>query len=228
MNIIDDQVGELEYSEFIQRTIATAVSNKSIIISNDVLEFYQLICTRALLLPHRSTPSRQKQDARKSSLTSLDDLSECPVLRAFIRRLDVDMRALFDSNSSASSINETKESRQDGCVYSCYDFFDPETALSLSKQYQQLDADRNGLLSKSELQDFGKKRAFLLILQPGRPQNGRNEPTHGLTSAFVEQVYYRAHTFDGELDFRGYVDFALTMMDTASTAALRVQFPLST
>lgn len=157
------------------------------------------------MLPHLVGGS-----SKSSELASLDQLADCAVFRAFVRLLDADVRSLFDSNVDAK-----------GGVYGCRGFFDPAVALNLHKQYLQLDADRNGLLSASELRDFGKKRAFLLLTGP-KTSAGAAEPTHDLTHAFVAQVFCHVPSFDGELDYRAYMDFALVIMDKSSTSALRV------
>jgi hypothetical protein len=197
-------VSEREYSEFIARTIQRAISSKTIDVPPDLAEYYQLICTRALVLPHLVGGSKT------SDFASVDQLADCAVLRAFVRFLDVDMRSLFDISFDGDG----------GSVYGCPGFFDPTVVLNLHKQYLQLDTDRNGLLSASELRDFGKKRAFLPPTGP-KAGSGAAEPTHDLTHAFVAQVFCHVPSFDGELDYRAYMDFALVMMDKSSVSALR-------
>lgn len=197
-------MSEREYSEFIARAIQHAVASKTVDVPPDLADYYQLICTRALVLPHLVGGSKSSE----LGLASVDQLADCTVLRAFVRFVDVDMRSLFDTSFDG------------GGVYGCPGFFDPAVVLNLHKQYLQLDTDRNGLLSASELRDFGKKRAFLPPTGP-KAGSGAAEPTHDLTHAFVAQVFCHVPSFDGELDYRAYMDFALAMMDKASVSALR-------
>lgn len=185
-----NKVSERDYASLIASSIRSAAATNLIDVAPDFIDYFELICTRALFLPHRQ-PSHKDG----SGVLALDDLIECPVLRAFVRFLDADMHAVFDHSEGSSR-------------------FHPMSVRNIHRQYLQLDADKSGLLSADELSDFGKKRAF----NPA----GR-EPTHDLTDAFVAQVFCQVPSFDGELDYKAYIDFALVMADKTSLAALRVR-----
>ena len=80
--------------------------------------------------------------------------------------------------------------------------FSPQFAMTCYRYYLQLDEDRNGLLSKAEL------------LQFGRPQMGFPIPVPAcaLTAVFIDRVFEECcQLFDGEMDYRTFLDFTLAM-----------------
>mmetsp|Transcript_42560 Transcript_42560/g.100151 ORF Transcript_42560/g.100151 Transcript_42560/m.100151 type:complete len:313 (+) Transcript_42560:319-1257(+) len=79
-------------------------------------------------------------------------------------------------------------------------WFSSHNALRVYSMYLRLDMDRNGLLSREELQHFG----------------GR-----GLTSVFVERVFQQCHTYDDEIDYKTFLDFVLAMENKQTPQSLR-------
>ncbi|KDO29580.1 hypothetical protein SPRG_05536 [Saprolegnia parasitica CBS 223.65] len=89
-----------------------------------------------------------------------------------------------------------------------------EAATKLHRQYLQLDTDKNGLLSKSEFLNYGRKKAFV--------SNDASRPTHELTRQFVDRVFEVVRTYDGELDYKSFLDLNLRIQDNASKGALQM------
>ncbi|KAF0700757.1 Aste57867_8710 [Aphanomyces stellatus] len=90
--------------------------------------------------------------------------------------------------------------------------FAHEAIRSLHHQYLQLDTNKNGMLSPDEVLAFGRKKAFA-----GPDQ----QPTHHLTRQFVERVFDELVTYDGEMDYKTFLDFNLYMRDHTSKHALQ-------
>ena len=79
-------------------------------------------------------------------------------------------------------------------------WFSATSAHRVYGQYLALDTDRNGMLSKSELMNYG---------------NGT------LTAAFVDRIFEEYHMFDGEMDYKSFLDFVLAMEYKKSPQALQ-------
>lgn len=97
----------------------------------EFLEYYQLICTRMLLLPHDSR--------KRPGVLFADDLLECEAFQDFFKLMDPNLCEHFDMASNR---------------------FHPNTIRNIHRQYVQLDKDKNGMLSAAEMQEYGKKKAF--------------------------------------------------------------------
>jgi serine/threonine-protein phosphatase 2A regulatory subunit B'' len=78
-------------------------------------------------------------------------------------------------------------------------WFSMQSSLKVYDQYLKLDLDRNGMLRKMEL-----------LRYPG-----------GLTSIFVDRVFEEYQTFEGEMDYKTFLDFVLAMENKKSTASLQ-------
>ncbi|EQC38818.1 hypothetical protein SDRG_03777 [Saprolegnia diclina VS20] len=89
-----------------------------------------------------------------------------------------------------------------------------EAATKLHRQYMQLDTDKNGLLSKTEFLNYGRKKAFV--------PNDSSRPTHELTRQFVDRVFEVVRTYDGELDYKSFLDLNLRIQDGVSKGALQM------
>ncbi|KAE8289639.1 Serine/threonine-protein phosphatase 2A regulatory subunit B'' subunit gamma [Larimichthys crocea] len=72
-------------------------------------------------------------------------------------------------------------------------------------QYLNLDKDHNGMLSKEELSRYG---------------------TATLTSVFLDRVFQECLTYDGEMDYKTYLDFVLALENRKEPAALQYIFKL--
>ncbi|BFZ07202.1 hypothetical protein BsWGS_10241 [Bradybaena similaris] len=82
-------------------------------------------------------------------------------------------------------------------------WFSAPSALRVYGQYLNLDKDRNGMLSKEELARYG---------------------TGTLTSVFLDRVFQECLTYEGEMDYKTYLDFVLAMENRRETQALRYLF----
>lgn len=69
-------------------------------------------------------------------------------------------------------------------------WFSAPSALSVYGHYLNLDKDHNGMLSKSELLMYG---------------------TGTLTSVFIDRIFEECLTYDGEMDYKTYLDFVLAL-----------------
>lgn len=67
-------------------------------------------------------------------------------------------------------------------------WFSPHKALAIYQKYLELDKDRDGMLSQEELQSYG-----------------------ALTHAFIQRVFECSHIFDGKMDYKSFLDFAIAM-----------------
>uniref|UniRef100_A0A5S6QQ72 Serine/threonine-protein phosphatase 2A regulatory subunit B'' subunit gamma n=1 Tax=Trichuris muris TaxID=70415 RepID=A0A5S6QQ72_TRIMR len=76
-------------------------------------------------------------------------------------------------------------------------------ATQLYGQFMNLDSDSNGMLSVEELMNYGSGT---------------------LTKEFVTRVFQESVTNDGEMDFRGFVDFSLAMSNKNDPAAVNYLF----
>ncbi|GMH91687.1 hypothetical protein TL16_g12124 [Triparma laevis f. inornata] len=95
-------------------------------------------------------------------------------------------------------------------------WFSSENSLRVYSQYLELDKDQNGLLSKTELQNYtGSER------QPVR-----------LTPAFIDRIFDEITTYQtstnpnekkgtGEMDYKTFLDFVLAMENKKSKEGLR-------
>ncbi|XP_051002191.1 serine/threonine-protein phosphatase 2A regulatory subunit B'' subunit gamma isoform X2 [Acomys russatus] len=72
-------------------------------------------------------------------------------------------------------------------------------------QYLNLDKDHNGMLSKEELSRYG---------------------TATMTSVFLDRVFQECLTYDGEMDYKTYLDFVLALENRKEPAALQYIFKL--
>ncbi|KAM4724315.1 serine/threonine-protein phosphatase 2A regulatory subunit B'' subunit gamma [Anableps anableps] len=84
-------------------------------------------------------------------------------------------------------------------------WFSAPSALRVYGQYLNLDKDHNGMLSKEELSRYG---------------------TATLTSVFLDRVFQECLTYDGEMDYKTYLDFVLALENRKEPAALQYIFKL--
>ncbi|XP_077996813.1 serine/threonine-protein phosphatase 2A regulatory subunit B'' subunit gamma-like [Glandiceps talaboti] len=84
-------------------------------------------------------------------------------------------------------------------------WFSAPSALRVYGQYLNLDKDHNGMLSKEELSRYG---------------------TGTLTDVFLERVFQECLTYDGEMDYKTYLDFVLALENRKEPQALQYIFKL--
>ncbi|KAG1697885.1 Serine/threonine-protein phosphatase 2A regulatory subunit B'' subunit gamma [Nymphon striatum] len=82
-------------------------------------------------------------------------------------------------------------------------WFSAPSALRVYGQYLNLDKDRNGMLSREELMRYG---------------------TGTLTSVFVDRVFQECLTYDGEMDYKTYLDVVLALENRKEPQALQYFF----
>lgn len=76
--------------------------------------------------------------------------------------------------------------------------------MKVYERYLKLDLDHNGLLKKSELQKY----------------------SWGLTNVFIDRVFEECQTFDGEMDYKTFLDFVLAMENKKTTQSLQYFFKI--
>jgi serine/threonine-protein phosphatase 2A regulatory subunit B'' len=84
-------------------------------------------------------------------------------------------------------------------------WFSAANALRVYSQYLKLDVDQNGMLSPAELAAY---RGGIL------------------TSACIGRIFAECHTYEGEIDFKGYLDVILALENRTSAASQRYLFRL--
>ncbi|CAN7937801.1 unnamed protein product [Ixodes hexagonus] len=82
-------------------------------------------------------------------------------------------------------------------------WFSAPSALKVYGDYLNLDRTRNGMLSKSELARYGK--GFL-------------------TRAFVDRVFQECQTYDGDIDYKTYLELVLALENRKEPQALQFFF----
>lgn len=84
-----------------------------------------------------------------------------------------------------------------------FNWFSAASALRVYDQYKTLDKNSNGMLSKKELASYG---------------------TATLTEIFIERVFQEFLTYDGEMDYKSYLEFVLALENKQECQALRYYF----
>jgi len=69
-------------------------------------------------------------------------------------------------------------------------WFSVHSAFKVYRSYLDLDKDQNGMLSPQELKGFG---------------------SGGLTEVFIQRVFEECQTYEGEMDYKTFLDFVLAM-----------------
>ena len=82
-------------------------------------------------------------------------------------------------------------------------WFSAPSALRVYGVYLNLDQDHNGMLSKSELLKYG---------------------TGTLTPAFIDRVFQECLTYEGEMDYKTYLDFVLALENRKEPQSLQYYF----
>jgi len=82
-------------------------------------------------------------------------------------------------------------------------WFSAPSALRIYGQYLNLDLDHNGMLSPSELARFG---------------------TGTLTKVTIQRIFQECLTYEGEMDYKTYLDFVLAMENKKEPQALQYLF----
>lgn len=82
-------------------------------------------------------------------------------------------------------------------------WFSAPSALSVYGHYLNLDRDHNGMLSREELAGYGSGT---------------------LTAVFLERVFAECHTYNGEMDYKTYLDFVLALENRAEAQSIHYLF----
>ncbi|CAI9730589.1 serine/threonine-protein phosphatase 2A regulatory subunit B subunit gamma isoform X1 [Octopus vulgaris] len=82
-------------------------------------------------------------------------------------------------------------------------WFSAPSALRVYGQYLNLDKDHNGMLSKEELSRYG---------------------TGTLTDVFLDRIFQECLTYDGEMDYKTYLDFVLALENRKEPQSLQYLF----
>jgi serine/threonine-protein phosphatase 2A regulatory subunit B'' len=77
-------------------------------------------------------------------------------------------------------------------------WFSSQNAQRVYEAYLRLDTDQNGLLTKKELSQF----------------------QWGITDLFIDRIFEEYQTFEGEMDYKTFLDFVLAMENKKSPQAL--------
>jgi len=88
-------------------------------------------------------------------------------------------------------------------------WFSVQSVMKIYGHYLNLDRDHSGMLSKGELIYYG-----------------RNMNLTYLTETFIDRVFQEYLTFDGEMDYRSYLDFVLAMENKSEPQSIQYFFRL--
>ena len=77
-------------------------------------------------------------------------------------------------------------------------WFSVQSSLRVYDNYLRLDQDRNGMLKKEELARYSS----------------------GLTNIFIDRVFEEYQTYEGEMDYKNFLDFVLAMENKKSPQSL--------
>uniref|UniRef100_A0A7S2R8D6 Serine/threonine-protein phosphatase 2A regulatory subunit B'' subunit gamma n=1 Tax=Mucochytrium quahogii TaxID=96639 RepID=A0A7S2R8D6_9STRA len=86
-----------------------------------------------------------------------------------------------------------------------FNWFSSHNTLRVYSQYLELDVDRNGMLSRSEIAGYG---------------------TGSLTTVLLDRVFEECLTYEGEMDYKTFLDFVLAMETKKSAQSLAYFFRL--
>ena len=78
-------------------------------------------------------------------------------------------------------------------------WFSVQSSLRVYDTYLRLDQDKNGMLKKQELARFSP----------------------GLTNIFIDRVFEEYQTYEGEMDYKNFLDFVLAMENKKSPQSLQ-------
>lgn len=78
-------------------------------------------------------------------------------------------------------------------------WFSAQSALRVYEQYLRLDVDHNGMLKKTELARY----------------------SGGLTSIFIDRLFEEYQTFEGEMDYKTFLDFVLAMENKKTVQSIQ-------
>lgn len=106
-------------------------------------------------------------------------------------------KLLYSINFSQLRDEETPKDAQET------NWFSAPSALSIYGHYLNLDKDHNGMLSKSELAGYGSGT---------------------LTTVFLDRLFAECITYDGEMDYKTYLDFVLALENRQEPQSLQYLF----
>ncbi|KAJ2941237.1 hypothetical protein O0L34_g3432 [Tuta absoluta] len=149
-------------------------------------------------------PSLAALDGLDSSFTSF---YVCTCARKFLFFLDPLRvgRVRIRDVLSCSFLDDLLELREEDLPMELQEqnWFSAASALRVYGQYLNLDRDHNGMLSINELAGYGSGT---------------------LTRAFLQRVFQQCLTYDGEMDYKTYLDLVLALENRRQPAALAYLF----
>ncbi|XP_026499887.1 serine/threonine-protein phosphatase 2A regulatory subunit B'' subunit gamma-like [Vanessa tameamea] len=149
-------------------------------------------------------PSLAALDGLDSSFTSF---YVCTAARKFLFFLDPLRvgRVRIRDVLSCSFLDDLLELREEDLPMELQEqnWFSAASALRVYGQYLNLDRDHNGMLSINELAGYGSGT---------------------LTRAFLARVFQQCLTYDGEMDYKTYLDLVLALENRRQPAALAYLF----
>ena len=110
------------------------------------------------------------------------------------RGVPVDTLLLSSELASFFALAAEPEVDEDGTVDLSIDednWFSLAAAIRIYRQFLELDSDQDGMLTSEELARYG-------------------DSLMSLTPAFVDRLFEVINTFDGRLDYKGYLDFVIS------------------
>uniref|UniRef100_A0A1B6CP26 Serine/threonine-protein phosphatase 2A regulatory subunit B'' subunit gamma n=1 Tax=Clastoptera arizonana TaxID=38151 RepID=A0A1B6CP26_9HEMI len=131
----------------------------------------------------------------------------CTAVRKFLFFLDPlrTGRVRIQDILACSFLDDLLDLRDEGLPKDIQEanWFSAPSALRVYGQYLNLDKNHNGMLSKDELAKYG---------------------TGTLTRVFLERVFQECLTYDGEMDYKTYLDFVLALENRHEPQSLHYLF----
>ena len=135
-------------------------------------------------------------DPKKSGRISITDLLTSPILHELI---DLQKNSEEIGNPGSDSSGNRDDHGN------ALNWFSADNTLRVYNQYLELDIDHNGMLSRLEMAGYG---------------------TGTLTSMIIDRIFDECLTYEGEIDYITFVDFALAMETKKAPQSLAYFFRL--
>ncbi|BHF81181.1 Serine/threonine-protein phosphatase 2A regulatory subunit B'' subunit gamma [Sparganum proliferum] len=119
-----------------------------------------------------------------------------PLRAGRVRISDILASGFLDAMLELREASTTEEQLQ-------ANWFSHQSAMRVYGSYLQLDEDRNGMLSRKELSRFSNET---------------------LTDVFLDRVFQECLTYEGEMDYKTYLDFVLAMENKHEPQAITYLF----
>lgn len=146
-------------------------------------------------------------DPLRTGKIRIRDILSCGFLDDLLELRDDDYTTTTSQSSSSSSPSSSTKTDSNHHNHHHHhqelNWFSATSALTVYGHYLNLDKDHNGMLSKKELCGYGSGT---------------------LTNVFIDRVFEECLTYDGEMDYKTYLDFVLALENRHEIQSLQYIF----